>query len=587
MAHVEQASKKATGKNRQRVSKRQEAPYRADLQVYFDKAFYNSVQPAIVTEIKDERVWLKWANAHDNTPQVAYFLLNEHPQAVTSEQVHVYVDDPVKPEQLAEPLQVSYGKAQELLAAAAVEQAKQERRLVDGFLVSAAKGGYVVALLAHSQQEAESGKGLRAYLPAREATLHQNETLDVFEQPLLQFVVKDFDLETGSLIVTRRPILLADRAQKADAFWAVAKVGDKVSGIVRSIVSYGAFVDIGGVDALLHASDISWDHAPHVQDVLKIGQLVEAKLLELDPVARKLKIGIKQMTPDPWETLQSHYQAGSEVEGVVVALTDSGVFVKLAEGIEGFVHLSEISWQRVKHPSQRFHIGDAVKARVIGVDAKSHRMSLSTKAIEKSPIDKLSERFPVGAVLKTHIARLADFGVFVDLGEGVLGLVHVSELSHTKRVEHPKELHQEGDEVEVVVLGYDTARQRVSCSIKQATVNPWNEWQKKYQKGTKCTGVVTKHHSNGVDVELEPGLTGYCGLRELSTEPASRPQDMVKLGQSLDVLVTLCDPKTGKIQVSVRALQDSETQEAYAQYLEKQSLEGEAKTTLADAIHRK
>jgi small subunit ribosomal protein S1 len=493
----------------------------------------------------------------------------------------VYLEESARPNALPK---ASVNKANELLELRNLSNLVQAHREVQGFVAASIKGGFSVALLVNSLFETEKGLGLRAFLPMSQATLGREAPLLSDREPYF-FSVKEFDQKTGNIIVSLRDHLLKTKRGQEKLFWESAKKDQIVSGVVQSLLNYGAFINVSGVDGLLHVSDMAWEKQPKILNQIHVGQKLKVKILELDKKARKLKLGLKQLTPDPWQSTRDQFQPGKDVEGDIVALADFGAFVQLADGIEGLIHLSEISWQRIKHPSQRFQIGDKVKARILSLDLENHRISLSLKALEQNPIEKLAEKFPVGAVLKTVIASIRDYGVFVELGENILGLVHIGELSWTNKVEHPSELLEEGQSVEIVVLGFDSERQRVSCSIKRTQPDPWSVWQKKYAKGTRHEVIVKRIVNQGAECELEPELIGYCPTRDLSTiQEISRPQDIVKVGATLRVEVTHCDPSEHRLNLSVRIRAEKETKEEYQMYLQRQAKESSARVTLKEAI---
>jgi len=501
-------------------------------------------------------------------------------------QIQVYLGDPPKAKEdgtLEVPM-ASYLKARELADFAKVSEAFSQKTPVKGMIVGAIKGGFSVALFADSAGEADAGLGIRAFLPHRQAGFSSRDLPSVFAGEPYELNILDVSPEGGSVIVTRREVLGQERKALKKEFWDKVKVGDVVEGVVRHLMPYGAFVEVNGADGLLHGSDLAWHKRPRVEEVLAPGQTLSLKVIEADTEKKKLKLGLKQMTPDPWGSIREHFKTGMEVEGTVVAIADFGVFVKLQDGIEGLIHLSEMSWQRFKHPSQKFKIGDTVRACILSLDQSSHRISLSTKVLEANPIEALAQKFPAGTVLKTKVAQVKDFGVFVELDSGVMGMVHVGELSWTKHIENAQDHYHIGDEVEVAVLGFDPERQRVACSIKRLTEDPWASWRSKYAKGTRHEVTVTKINNYGAECELEPELIAFCTTKELGSEGGSRAADIVKVGQKLNVEVTNCDPAHQKVTVSVKARAEKEIREDYEQYMKKQNQSGAAKVTMADAI---
>jgi small subunit ribosomal protein S1 len=467
-----------------------------------------------------------------------------------------------------------------------VESAHENKEPINGYLVGPIKGGFVVSLGATSRLAAEAGDGLRAFLPMSQARVSRNETPDWADE-MRFFHISDLEPAEGDIIVSIRDLLKADQKQAREDLWNALELDQVREGTVKSLTRYGAFVDLGGDDGLLHISDYSWEREPRVRDVLAVGQKLKVKVIALDPKKKKIKLGVKQLTPDPWLKVSEKYAEGTEVEGDIVALADYGAFMKLEGGVEGLIHVSEIAWKKVKHPADKFNIGDHIKAGVLGVNTKARRISLSTKILEKNPVEKLAEKFEVGTVVKTTVKSITDFGLFVSLDEDVDGLVHIGELSWIQKVDHPSDIHQEGDEVEVVVTGFDTKRQRVSCSIKRLKDDPWAGWEKTYAVGSRHQVTVTRVVEQGVEVDVEEGLSGFIPKRELSSEPVTRVQDVAKVGQEFEAQVSQFERRRQKVSFSVKALETAETREAYEDYKKREGDSGEGRMTIGDAIREK
>ncbi len=455
-------------------------------------------------------------------------------------------------------------------------EAFEKKEAIPGMVIGPIKGGFAVTLLANTRAEAEAGQGLRAFLPFSHAGLDPRMTPEFSDREPYWFKIKDFEPNEGNIIISRRSVLQKEKREHEKNFWHTAEVGQTVSGVVKSLVPYGAFVDLGGADALLHVSDMSYEQHPSQTDKVKVGQHVEVKILELDTKAKKVKVGMKQLRKDPWQAIEDEYKVGMDVDGTVVAFSDFGIFLHIAEGLEGLVHSSEISWAKPKHPSTYYKIGDQVKSRILSLNKEGHRISLSIKALQENPIDKLAEKFPVGTTLKTKIVGIKEYGLFVELEEGITGMVHVGELSWTKHVENPAELYKEGDEVEVAVMGFDTKRQRVSCSIKRITPDPWHSWKTKYARGSRHEVVVKRVTPHGFEVELEPELIAFCSAREYGDITP-------KQGQTIGVEITVCDPIQHKISLSIKARVNHEAREDYETYMKKQS-DKSGRATLGDLM---
>lgn len=526
---------------------------------------WNAIHSAEILSTEDAGLQLKIGEIKAFLPKEELLFLN----TPLGESVQVYLENPKRPT-------ASIFKAQELSEIEAVSEAAKKNEPVSGMVIGPIKGGFSVSLLAKTRKEAEQGLGLRAFLPFSHVGLDMKMLPVLSDREPYLFKIKDFKPEEGNIIVSRRSLLQKERREHEKAFWENTQVGQIVSGVVKSLVPYGAFVELDGADALLHVSDMSFEHHPIEGARVKIGQALQVKILEIDKKIKKVKVGLKQLKKDPWQQIEDEYKVGMDVTGTVVAFSDFGIFLHIADGLEGLVHSSEISWQRAKHPSSYFKIGDEVRARILRLDKEGHRISLSIKALEENPIHQLAEKFPVGTILKTKIVGIKEYGLFVQLDENITGMVHIGELSWTKSVEHPGELFKEGDEVEVAVMGFDAKRQRVSCSVKRTQPDPWIAWRSRYAKGTRHEVSVKRIVHNGFECELEPELTAFCSYKELGETTA-------KQGQKLNIEVVACDPVQQRISISVKARIDKEAREDYDDYL-KRSQGQNSRATLGDAL---
>jgi small subunit ribosomal protein S1 len=445
---------------------------------------------------------------------------------------------------------------------------------VKGAVVREVKGGYAVALFAEEAFGIADG-ALRAFLPASQATLGRfgPSRHEKVVGTTGNFSVGEVDLERANIVVSRRAVLAAARDAETRAKLATLKEGDTVSATVKTIVPYGAFLDVGGLDGLLHREDLSWDGRGRIDTFFKVGDTVDVKVLQVRD--RKLKLGLKQLKPDPWAEVRAAFAEGSIVKGIVVGLADFGAFVKLpipsnpAEHVEGLIHISEVSYAKLKHPSSKFQIGQEIDVKVLGLDTENRRMSLSTRALEKNPFEAIAEQFPVGAVLKAKVKSLTDFGAFVSLSDTVDGLVHIGEISWTEHPAHPSELLTIGQEVEIVVLNVDVAKQRVACSMKRTQENPFDAWEKKYRQGSRHKLKVVQVNDKGATLEVEKGLSCFCFFRDLLDKEGNaveRGQDAVKIGEMVEVEVRQFDRKFKKVSVSMKAVVEGETRAAYDEY---------------------
>jgi small subunit ribosomal protein S1 len=446
---------------------------------------------------------------------------------------------------------------------------------VPGVAISAVRGGYSVALFADNDETV--GGTIRAFLPSSQASLSRfGARSDEIVGVLGMFDIVELEPERANVIVSKKRVLAAERKETLQKRIADINEGDVVKARVKTLVPYGAFLEIGpGIDGMIHQSDLTWDGRARAHDVLHQGQVVDVKVISKNQQTGKIKLGMKQLMSDPWGELRSAFKEGAVVDGVVVALAEFGAFVRLTlpssgAPVEGLIHVSEVSWQKVKHPSQQLTIGQQVKVKVLGLDHDARRISLSMKALEKNPFEAVVEKFPIGAVVKVKIKSMTDFGAFVELAEGVDGLIHIGELSWTVHPRHPSELLTIAQEVEAVVVNIDMAKLRVGLSIKKTTVNPYDVWEKKYKKGARLKLKVVRVDEKGAWLGVEQGLTCFCFVKDLVGKEGDgrvdRALEAVRMGQEIEVEVKNFDRRFQKVSVSQRAVTEGDTREAYSDY---------------------
>lgn len=501
----------------------------------------------------------------------------------TDQKINVYLEDAIASNSESDrPFLGSEIKAVELDLINKAYEAKASDQAIPGFVIGEIKGGYSLSLFANSREQAENGFGLRAFLPMGRSGLRRDQALNGSAESLVSVKITEFDPINGNIVVSRREQLAKKRKEEEVAFFAELNVGDEVNGVVTASMPYGVFVNLGPADGFLHISDISWDKKPKMKDIVPVGKEIHAKVIEVDKENRKIKLSIKDLNADPWQNIERNYKPGSEVEGDIVAFADFGAFVRLKDGVEGLIHVGEISWGRLKHPSQHFRIGDHVKALVLRVDKEARRISLSTKALQQSPVERLSTQFPIGSVIKTKIESIHDFGLFVELDETSNGLVPRSEVSWTRSEDPLEKTFSVGQEIEVAVLGYDSVRQRVSCSIKRINGDPWQKWKNDFRRGSNHKVKVIEVKRAGIICALDGDLTAFCPRSHLA-DGEHEGKVNVKVGDEIEVVVTAFDPMRQKISVSQKEAAEGETKRAYQSYLNEQG-RGGAKTTLGDAF---
>jgi small subunit ribosomal protein S1 len=502
------------------------------------------------------------------------------------QKLRIYLEDAIAADAQSEhPFKGSEIKAIELDLLERAQHAKEHNEIITGYVIGEIKGGYTLSLFAESREQAENGFGLRAFLPLGRTGLRRLEGLSDHDDRLVSVHITEFDPIRGNIVVSRRELLAQGRKKDEEAFFEKIALGDQVEGRVSAVMPYGVFVNLGAIDGFLHISDISWDKKPRLKDLVPEGKEIKAKVIGIDRDNKKVKLSLKDMNADPWQAIDKTFRPGSEVMGHIVAFADFGAFVKLKDGVEGLIHMGEITWNRIKHPSQQFKIGDEVKALVLRVDKDARRISLSTKALETSPVERLSGQFPVGAVIKTKIASIHEFGLFVELDEATNGLVPRSEVSWIRNEDPLEKTFHVGQELEVAVLGYDQNRQRVSCSIKRTQEDPWQKWKTDFRKGSVHKVKVLEVNRGGVVCQLDGELTGFCPRKELAQSDGEHDRINVKIGEEIEMMIVAVEIARHRISLSQRALLESETKRAYETYLSDQGKSG-GRTTLGDAFRR-
>jgi small subunit ribosomal protein S1 len=400
------------------------------------------------------------------------------------------------------------------------------------------------------------------------------------------FKIIKFNKRRGNIVLSRRALLETERKKMREATLTTLQEGQILDGVIKNLTDYGAFIDLGGIDGLLHITDMSWGRINHPSELFQVGDEIKVKVLKFDQEAERVSLGLKQIQPDPWVDAGMRYPLGMRIQGKVVSLTDYGAFIELEPGIEGLVHVSEMSWtKRVKHPSKVVSIGDEVEAVVLDVDERDRKISLGMKQIEENPWTVIEERYPVGTEVSGQVRNITNFGIFVGLEEGIDGLVHVSDISWTEQVKHPSDRFEKGDEVKAVVLKIDKENEKFSLGIKQLEPNPWDDILKKYKVGTEVTGPVTSVTDFGVFVRLEDGIDGLVYSSELAPERIENPSEHFSEGQDVTALVVKVDAHEQKISLSIRAVNDKAERAALKELAEQQS--ATQTTTLGDLLAEK
>ena len=419
----------------------------------------------------------------------------------------------------------------------------EEGAVVEGKIVGRIKGGLTVDI------------GINAFLPGSQVDLRPVRNLEKLLGASFDFKIIKLNKRRGNIVLSRRVLLEEQRESMRSDTLETLSEGQEVEGIVKNLTDYGSFIDLGGIDGLLHITDMSWGRVNHPSDVLSVGEKIKVKILKYDRERERVSLGLKQITPDPWLEVESVYPVGGKVQGKVVSLTDYGAFVELEDGVEGLIHVSEMSWtKRIKHPNKILTVGDEVETVVLALDIPNRRISLGLKQIEPNPWEVIGEKFPIGTIIEGQVKNITDFGVFIGVDEGIDGLVHISDLSWTKRVKHPSEIFKKGDIVKAVVLNIDRDNERFSLGLKQLTPDPWEAIPVKYAPGTIVRGKATSVTDFGVFLEIEEGIEGLIHVSELSQEKVESPKDIANVGDEFEAAVLNVDTVDRKIALSVKQL---------------------------------
>jgi small subunit ribosomal protein S1 len=428
---------------------------------------------------------------------------------------------------------------------------------IRGKIIARVKGGMSVDI------------GLPAFLPGSQINLKPIKDFDSHIGSVQEFKILKYNKRRSNIVLSRRAILEAERASMREKTLQHLQIGAVMEGTVKNITEYGLFIDLGGIDGLLHITDMSWGRVGHPSELYRVGDKITIKILNFDAGSGRVSLGLKQLKADPWLKANERYVLGSKIKGRVVSLADYGAFVEIEEGIEGLVHVSEMSWTRkVRHPSQIVKVGDEIEAMVMNIDTGNKRISLGLKQVEPNPWDVIGERYPVGTTIEGRIKNITDFGIFIGIDEGIDGLVHISDISWTKRIKHPSELYKKGQTVQAVVLNIDKENERFSLGIKQLTTDPWDEVPSKYKPGTRVTGTVTNVTDFGVFVELEEGIEGLIHVSELSKDKSGNPLSRFNVDDVIQAKVINVSRGEKKIGLSIKRLEESEEREIYKSYLD-------------------
>jgi small subunit ribosomal protein S1 len=442
---------------------------------------------------------------------------------------------------------------------------------IQGRIESRVKGGLSVDI------------GVPAFLPYSQIDLRPVKDLDNMIGQTYDFKILKFNRKRNNVVISRRAILEADRQKLREEMRSSLEEGTVVNGSITNITDYGVFIDLGGLDGLCHITDLSWGRVSHPSKLFKVGQEIAVKVLKYDKETDKVSLGVKQLKSDPWSTVEEKYPIGSRAVGKVVSITDYGVFAELEEGVEGLVHVSEMSWsKKTRHPSKIVSVSDEIEISILNIDVGAKRISLGMKQLQPNPWDLVTENYPVGSIIEGKIKNITDFGIFIGIEEGIDGLIHVSDLSWTERIKHPSEKYSKGQTIQAVVLKIDRENERFSLGIKQLTPDPWQQTIEKYPVGALVSGKITNVTDFGIFVEVEEGIEGLVHVSEISKEKVNTPVGMYNVGDTLETKVISVSAKDRKIGLSIKAMSEDRAEIKLDEYKKQQASSGPS--TLGDLL---
>jgi len=522
----------------------------AEMQAIYDQTFKDIAEGEIVrgrvVEVTADAALIDIGYKSEGSVPLKEFPTPQGEVAVkVGDLVDVYLESKEDSEGL---IVLSREKAEKIKIWEQISRVFEQGGAVNGTIVGKTKGGLMVDI-----------GGVRAFLPGSQVDLRPARDLDRLMGKTFPMKIIKLNQKRGNIVLSRRELLEEERKALKTQTLATLEEGKVFRGKIKNITEYGAFVDLGGLDGLLHITDMSWGRLNHPTELFQVGDEIEVVVLKFDRTTERISLGYKQRLADPWETADQRFPVGSKVKGKVVSLVDYGAFVELEAGVEGLVHISEMSWtQRVKHPSKVVSIGDIIEVMVLDIDKQAKRISLGMKQVEPNPWNFIEERYPVGTRVEGKVRNLADFGAFAELEDGIDGLIHVSDMSWTKRVRHPSELLKKGDTVEALVLHVDRHNRRISLGLKQCQPDPWQTTvPERYRVGMDVTGKVVRLTDFGAFVELPDGIEGLLHVSELSEGRVNKPEDVVQVGDDLTMKIIKLDADERKIGLSLRAYREA------------------------------
>ncbi len=414
--------------------------------------------------------------------------------------------------------------------------------LVKGKVKSVVKGGLMVNV------------GVEAFLPGSQIDIIPPKDLTEYVGNIYEFKIVKINDERKNVVLSRREVIEAERAEQRQAFLQEVNAGDEVEGFVKNITDFGAFIDLKGMDGLLHITDMSWGRVNHPSEMLTIAQPIKVQILEVDKEKERVSLGLKQLTPNPWEDIENRFPVGDHVKGKITKLVPYGAFVEVAEGVEGLIHVSELSWtKRITRPSDVLELGQEIESVVLGINIEEQKISLGVRQLEPNPWENVESRYPIGSMIKGEVRNLTPYGAFIELEDGIDGMVHVSDLSWTRKINHPSETLKKGDEIEALVLEIDKDSQRISLGVKQLETDPWEEIGNRFTVGDLVKGTVAKIAAFGAFVQLEDDVDGLVHISQLSEEHVGKVKEVVNIGDEVEARVIKVDKAERRIGLSIKA----------------------------------
>ena len=550
--------------------------YENDLGVYdhpkeeiaeaYDKTLSNvnvgEVVEGTVTGITKREVLVNIGYKSEGVIPVSEFRYN--PDLKVGDKIEVYVESA---EDKGGQLVLSHKKARQLKSWDRVNEALEKDEIIKGYIKCRTKGGMIVDVF-----------GIEAFLPGSQIDVKPIRDYDVYVDKTMEFKVVKINQEFRNVVVSHKALIEAELEAQKQVIMSKLEKGQILEGTVKNITSYGVFVDLGGVDGLIHITDLSWGRVNHPEEIVALDQKIQVVILDFDDAKKRIALGLKQLTPHPWEALDQNLKVGDKVKGRVVVMADYGAFVEIAPGVEGLIHVSEMSWSQHLRSAQEFmKVGDEVEAVILTLDREERKMSLGIKQLTPDPWENIETKYPVGTKCTAKVRNFTNFGIFVEIEEGIDGLIHISDLSWTKKVKHPGEFTSVGADIDVVVLEIDKENRRLSLGHKQLEENPWNEFENQFSVDSIHEGTITEMTDKGAVVALGENVEGFCPARQLTKEDGTTP----KVGDKLDFKVLEFSKATKRITLShLRTYDDARREAVAAEKAEKRAAADATKSTV-------